>query len=243
MSKRQKLRKAKRLEAKREAFRQWQEGKRLYRVSFPWKKAGLMLLSFIFVSMLVWLVPKGIILLSSMKSISGPFGTISRGELDSYKFATMKTNYGDIKFELLTDSAPKTVANFILLTKDNFYNGIKFHRVIDDFMIQTGDPLSKDDDPNNDGMGGPGYQFEDEFNKNTPLLVRGIVAMANSGVDTNGSQFFIITTESTPWLDGKHTPFGRVIEGMEVADEISQLKTNDNDLPLRDVIIEELILS
>lgn len=142
---------------------------------------------------------------------------------------TLKTNLGDIKLELFDKDAPKTVANFIKLSKEGFYNGTRFHRVIKDFMIQGGDPNSKDNDWSNDGMGGPDYKFEDEFNSNK--LVRGTLAMANSGPNTNGSQFFIVTAKETPWLDGKHTAFGKVIEGMDVIDKIEALKTYENDNP------------
>lgn len=243
MSKRQRLRKAKRTVAKEEALRRWKENKRLYRVNFPWKQVLLLLGSFVVVGLLIWLVPKGVIWLISSKNVSGPFGTISKEELQENRFATLVTNKGNIKFELFYDSAPKTVANFVLLSQKDFYNGVKFHRIISDFMIQSGDPLSMDEDPNNDGTGGPGYQFEDEFNKHTPKLVKGVLAMANAGADTNGSQFFVVTTEAAPWLDGKHTPFGRVIEGMEVVEEIGQAKTNDRDYPLKDIIIEDVVLS
>lgn len=142
---------------------------------------------------------------------------------------TLKTNLGDIKLELFDKDAPKTVANFIKLSKEGFYNGTRFHRVIKDFMIQGGDPNSKDDNWSNDGMGDPGYKFEDEFNSNK--LVRGVLAMANAGPNTNGSQFFIVTAQETPWLDGKHTAFGRVIEGMDIVDKIESLKTYENDNP------------
>lgn len=142
---------------------------------------------------------------------------------------TLKTNLGDIKLELFEKDAPKTVANFVRLSKEGFYNGTRFHRVIKDFMIQGGDPNSKDDDWSNDGMGGPDYKFEDEFNSNK--LVRGVLAMANSGPNTNGSQFFIVTAEETPWLDGKHTAFGKVIEGMDIVDKIEAIKTYENDNP------------
>ena len=189
------------------------------------------------------MIPKGILWLASSKDVSGPFGTISKEELQENKFATLVTNKGNIKFELFHNSAPKTVANFVLLSQKDFYDGVKFHRIISDFMIQTGDPLSMDDDPNNDGTGGPGYQFEDEFNKNTPKLVKGVLAMANSGPDTNGSQFFIVTSEATAWLDGKHTPFGKVVEGIEIVEEIGQVKTNDRDYPVEDIIIEDVVLS
>ncbi|MBU1083245.1 peptidylprolyl isomerase [Patescibacteria group bacterium] len=192
---------------------------------------------------LVWAIPKGIIWAGSLKSISGPFGTLSREELVANKFATISTSEGDIKIELLSETAPKTVANFVLLTQKNFYDNVKFHRIIKDFMIQTGDPLSKDDDISNDGTGGPGYQFDDEFSSKMPNLTKGIVAMANSGVNTNGSQFFIITGESTPWLDGKHTPFGRVIAGLDIVDKIGIAKTSDNDRPKKDIIIKSVVLS
>lgn len=243
MSTRQRLRKARKTAAREEALRRWKEKKRLYRVSFPWKQVFLLLGSFIAVGLLVWLIPKGVLWLASSKDVSGPFGIISKEELQENEFATLVTNKGDIKFELFYDSAPKTVANFVLLSQKDFYDGIKFHRIINDFMIQTGDPLSMDDDPNNDGTGGPGYQFEDEFNKNTPKLIKGVLAMANSGVNTNGSQFFIVTSEATSWLDGKHTPFGRVVEGIGIVEEIGQVRTNDRDYPLEDIIIEDVVLS
>ncbi|OGB74043.1 hypothetical protein A2V68_01575 [candidate division Kazan bacterium RBG_13_50_9] len=169
---------------------------------------------------------------------------MSKTELANYKFATLVTMEGDVRFELLGDSAPKTVANFALLAKSDFYDGVSFHRVIADFMVQTGDPLSRDDDPSNDGSGGPGYQLEDEFNKKTPKLVRGMVAMANANEpNTNGSQFFIITADETAWLDGKHTPFGRVVEGMEMVDKISKAEIDENDHPQKDIIINDVIIS
>ena len=129
----------------------------------------------------------------------------------------MHTNHGSIELELFEDDAPKTVDNFVKLSKDGFYDGITFHRVIPDFMIQGGCPRG-------DGTGGPGYQFEDEPNEHR--VARGALAMANSGPDTNGSQFFIVTTEAAPWLDGKHTVFGRVIKGFEV---LTQLQRRDPD--------------
>ena len=121
-----------------------------------------------------------------------------------------------------------------------FYNETKFHRVIKDFMIQGGDPLSRDDDWSDDGTGGPGYKFPDEIN--SFKLVKGCLAMANSGPDTNGSQFFIVTASSTPWLDGKHTNFGYVAEGMEVVDKIEAVETNENAHPVEDVIVESIEL-
>jgi len=242
MSKRQRLRKEQKLAEKKEALRQWREQRKLYRVAFPWKKLVWPALGVALVVLLVIAVPKAVVWAASLRNITGPFGTISKSELAKTKFVTLVTSAGNIKFEFLSDTAPKTVANFVLLARGNFYNGVKFHRVIKDFMIQTGDPLSKDDDPTNDGTGGPGYTFNDEINSSTPKLVRGIVAMANSGANTNGSQFFIITKDATDWLDGKHTPFGRVTEGMDIADKIGNSKTK-NDRLIKDIVIEEVILS
>jgi len=136
------------------------------------------------------------------------------------KIAVIETNKGNIKLELYTKDAPKTVENFVKLASESFYDGIKFHRVISDFMIQTGDPLSKDDNPANDGTGGPGYSFEDEINFHKVDV--GSLAMANSGPNTNGSQFFIVTQRAQPHLDGKHTVFGKVLEGMDVVTSIEQ---------------------
>ena len=147
--------------------------------------------------------------------------------------ATMHTNHGPIAIELFSDDAPKTVANFEKLAGDGFYNGVIFHRVIPDFMIQGGDPTGT-------GSGGPGYQFEDEFNDQK--VVRGVLAMANSGPNTNGSQFFIVTAEATPWLDGKHTVFGQVTSGMDVVDAIEAVETDARDRPREDVVIESVEL-
>jgi peptidyl-prolyl cis-trans isomerase B (cyclophilin B) len=145
--------------------------------------------------------------------------------------ATLHTNHGAIAIELFDDDAPKTVENFLKLARDGFYNGVIFHRVIPDFMVQGGDPTGT-------GSGGPGYQFEDEFNDNK--VVRGALAMANAGPNTNGSQFFIVTTEAASWLDGKHTVFGRVTDGMDVVDTISALQTDARDRPREDVVIERV---
>ena len=154
---------------------------------------------------------------------------------------TLNTNYGDIVIELYREDAPKTVANFLKLAKEGFYSGTKFHRVIRGFMIQGGDPNSKDDDWSNDGQGGPGYSFEDEFNDHK--LVRGSLAMANSGPNTNGSQFFIVTGASTPWLDGKHTNFGQVIRGMDdVVRKIEAVRVNENDHPMADVVVRGVVI-
>jgi cyclophilin family peptidyl-prolyl cis-trans isomerase len=150
------------------------------------------------------------------------------------KNATIHTNPGAIELELFDEDAPKTVENFTKLAGDGFYDGVVFHRVIPDFMIQGGDPTGT-------GTGGPGYQFEDEFNQHK--VVRGALAMANAGPNTNGSQFFIVTTESAPWLDGKHTVFGRVTSGMEVADTISELPRDARDKPREDATIEKVELA
>jgi peptidyl-prolyl cis-trans isomerase B (cyclophilin B) len=147
--------------------------------------------------------------------------------------ATLQTNHGAIELELFPDDAPKTVENFTKLARDGFYDSVIFHRVIPDFMIQGGDPTGT-------GSGGPGYSFEDEINDHK--VERGALAMANAGPNTNGSQFFIVTTESAPWLDGKHTVFGRVTNGMEVADRISELPRDARDKPRDDVVIERIVL-
>jgi cyclophilin family peptidyl-prolyl cis-trans isomerase len=148
--------------------------------------------------------------------------------------ATLHTNHGPIEVELFADDAPKTVENFRTLAADGFYDGVTFHRVIPDFMIQGGDPTGT-------GSGGPGYQFEDEINHHK--VERGALAMANAGPNTNGSQFFIVTAEATPWLDGLHTVFGRVTSGLEVADAISLVERGPNDRPHDAVVIERVELS
>jgi peptidyl-prolyl cis-trans isomerase B (cyclophilin B) len=145
--------------------------------------------------------------------------------------AVMHTNHGDITVELFDDDAPKTVENFKKLSNDSFYNGVIFHRVIKDFMVQGGDPTGT-------GRGGPGYTFEDEFNDHK--IVRGALAMANAGPNTNGSQFFIVTTDAAPWLDGKHTVFGHVVDGMEVVDKIEGSETDQNDKPREEARIESV---
>jgi len=148
--------------------------------------------------------------------------------------ATLHTTKGAIAIELFDDDAPKTVANFKKLAADGFYDGIIFHRVIPDFMIQGGDPTGT-------GRGGPGYTFEDEINDHK--VERGALAMANAGPNTNGSQFFIVTTDSAPWLDGKHTVFGRVTDGMDAVDAISAADRDSSDKPRDDVTIERVEFS
>jgi peptidyl-prolyl cis-trans isomerase B (cyclophilin B) len=148
--------------------------------------------------------------------------------------ATLHTSSGAIELELFDAETPKTVENFLSLSRDGFYDGITFHRIIPDFMIQTGCPRG-------DGTGGPGYEFEDEANDQR--VVRGALAMANRGPNTNGSQFFIVTAEECPWLDGKHTVFGRVTGGLEVADAISELPRDDRDRPVEAVTIDRIELT
>jgi cyclophilin family peptidyl-prolyl cis-trans isomerase len=145
----------------------------------------------------------------------------------------MKTSEGDIVFELFDEDAPKTVSNFKQLASQGFYDGLIFHRVIDDFMIQGGCPQGT-------GTGGPGYTFEDEINQHK--IVRGALAMANAGPNTNGSQFFIVTTEAAPWLDGKHTVFGEVRDGLDVVDRIGTTKTDGRDRPVEPIGIETIEL-
>lgn len=160
--------------------------------------------------------------------------------LDDYSKATLRTNMGDIKIEFFNDDSPITVNNFLYLAKQGFYDGTIFHRVIKNFMIQGGDPLSKQADKAIHGTGGPDYRFADEFNDHK--LVWGSLAMANSGPNTNGSQFFIVTTESAPWLDGRHTNFGRLIDGLEVVKRIENMAVDSRDHPLTDIIIESIDL-
>ncbi len=147
--------------------------------------------------------------------------------------ATIHTTQGAVSVELFDEDAPKTVENFTKLAGEGFYDGITFHRVIPDFMVQGGCPRG-------DGTGGPGYEFEDEQNQHR--VVRGALAMANRGPNTNGSQFFIVTTEAAPWLDGKHTVFGRVTEGMDVVDAMSEAPRDANDRPRETISIDRIDL-
>ena len=148
--------------------------------------------------------------------------------------ATLQTNVGPITVEFFDDDAPKTVENFRKLAGEGFYDGLIFHRVIPDFMIQGGCPQGT-------GTGGPGYEFDDEFNDHK--VVRGALAMANAGPNTNGSQFFIVTTPAAPWLDGKHTVFGEVVEGMDTVDTIEKSETDARDKPVEAKTIEKVELS
>lgn len=194
---------------------------------------------------------------TSSAGSAGPTPTATEPSVSSDTIKViMETAKGNIELELYSKIAPKTVGNFVKLAKSGFYNGTKFHRVIADFMIQGGDPLSKDDNLANDGTGGPGYKFEDEINPKSLGLseevvaayeaqgyiynyslqslpvVAGVIAMANSGPNTNGSQFFIVSTKPQPHLYGKHTVFGKVVKGMDVV-----LKIKQGDI-LKQVIIK-----
>jgi len=148
--------------------------------------------------------------------------------------AILQTSEGPIELELFPEDAPKTVENFTKLAGEGFYDGLTFHRVIPDFMVQAGCPRG-------DGTGGPGYTFEDEFNAHP--VARGYLAMANAGPDTNGSQFFIVTADACPWLDGKHTVFGRITAGQDVADRISTVARDGRDRPLEPVLIDSVELT
>ena len=147
--------------------------------------------------------------------------------------ATLHTNAGPVTVELFDEDAPKTVDNFRRLSSEGFYDGLTFHRVIKDFMIQGGDPEGT-------GTGGPGYTFEDEPNQHR--VVRGALAMANAGPNTNGSQFFVVTAEACPWLDGKHTVFGRVVDGMDVVDTLESVETDAHDRPREPQLIDRVEL-
>lgn len=163
------------------------------------------------------------------------YSKVPEMQIDTQKKYTAKfeTTKGNFEVELYTNKAPKTVNNFVFLARESFYDGLTFHRVIKDFMIQGGDPKG-------DGSGGPGYAFEDEIND--IKLKRGVLAMANSGPNTNGSQFFIVTKEATDWLDGKHTAFGRVTNGLDVVMNIEKIETDENDRPKDPIIIKRIII-
>ena len=145
--------------------------------------------------------------------------------------ALVQTSEGDIEITFFDDAAPNTVANFQKLAGEGFYDGLTFHRVIKDFMVQGGCP-------DGNGTGGPGYKFADEFNDHK--VVRGALAMANAGPNTNGSQFFIVTTGAAPWLDGKHTVFGEITSGMDVVDAIENSETDGRDAPIEPKLIEKI---
>jgi cyclophilin family peptidyl-prolyl cis-trans isomerase len=154
-------------------------------------------------------------------------------DINKTYIAKFETSMGNFEVELFTKDAPKTVNNFVVLSKDGFYDNLIFHRIIKDFMIQGGDPQGT-------GSGGPGYKFEDEFNSHK--LVRGTLAMANSGPNTNGSQFFIITAEATDWLDGKHTAFGQVTSGLDIVMNMGNVETAGADKPVTEVKINKITI-
>lgn len=172
---------------------------------------------------------------------SNAMNTSNTSEALEGKRAVITTNQGVFTIELLADKAPETVANFVKLAEAGFYNETKFHRIIKDFMIQGGDPLTKDDAQKSRwGTGGPGYVFNDEVND--VALVKGVVAMANAGPNTNGSQFFIITTEATPWLQGKHTGFAKVVDGVDVVERIGMTEVGQGDVPLEDIAVISVLI-
>ena len=152
----------------------------------------------------------------------------------SNRIAVFDTNMGEFEIELFEDKAPNTTKNFIDLSEKGFYEGVIFHRVIDGFMIQGGDPTGT-------GMGGPGYQIDDEFHPDLKHDSEGILSMANAGPNTGGSQFFI-TLAATPWLDGHHAVFGKVVKGMEVVKEIGSVRTGFQDRPMHDVVINKITI-
>ena len=156
----------------------------------------------------------------------------SKGAKNMNRIAVFETNMGNFEIELFEDKAPKTTKNFIDLAEKGFYDGLIFHRVIDGFMIQGGDPEGT-------GMGGPGYTIKDEFHKDLKHNSEGILSMANAGPDTGGSQFFI-TLDKTPWLDGHHAVFGKVIKGMDVVKKIGKVKTGYNDRPVDKVVMQKV---
>lgn len=176
----------------------------------------------------------------SLSSKSKEFDRNIAVKIKTYSGVVLFTNLGEIEMKFSADKAPKTVVNFIKLAEKNFYDRTLFHRVTKDF-IQGGDPLTKEGDQSVYGTGGPGYKFKDEVSPNDKI-VRGVVAMANSGPNTNGSQFFIVTVKEALWLNGKHTIFAKVTRGMDVVDKISHLQTTKNNLPIKPVVLEKVIL-
>lgn len=199
-------------------------------------------LALVLVGLLSWLSPRQPLALTNVRTTTSSY--------NQNPMVTIKTNKGEITLELFADQAPNTVQNFVSLAQKGFYNGTQFHRVIRGFMIQGGDPNTKEQ-PDNwaiHGTGGPGYVFDDE--QNDIPLERGVIAMANAGIrggrGTNGSQFFIITAPKVDWLNqpggGWHTPFGKVTQGMEIVSAIEQVAVNENDHPTTPVIVEEVIV-
>ena len=182
----------------------------------------------------------GLIVLAKEGPTSGSVPAVQQEKLQE-PIAVLETTMGEIRLRLFATKTPQTVGNFVKLAKQGFYDGTTFHRVIPDFVIQGGDPNTKDDDPNNDGVGGPGYTFADEFHPDLHHDREGILSMANSGPDTNGSQFFI-TLKPLQYLDGKHTVFGEVIEGMDVVKSISLVERDKRDRPVTDVVVKKVTI-
>ena len=180
----------------------------------------------------------GLMVLSTDSAICKSSAAVQKERLEE-PIATLETSMGVIKLKLFALKTPQTVGNFIKLANEGFYNGTTFHRVIPDFVIQGGDPNTKDDDPDNDGMGGPGYTFSDEFIPELSHSKEGILSMANSGPDTNGSQFFI-TLKPLQYLDNRHTVFGEVIEGMDVVKKISLVDRDERDRPVTNVVVNKV---
>ncbi|MEK9182084.1 MAG: peptidylprolyl isomerase [Patescibacteria group bacterium] len=185
------------------------------------------------------LILAGLFVFSGLGKSKGSDSNTAR-KAETFSGTVLMTNFGEIEVQFATGTAPLAVSNFAKLAEKSFYDGTLFHRVTKDF-IQGGDPLTKGSDQSVYGTGGPGYKFKDEVSAEDKIA-RGIVAMANSGPDTNGSQFFIVTVKEAPWLNGKHTIFGKVIRGMDVVDKISQLQTSKNNLPIKPVLLEKIIL-
>jgi peptidyl-prolyl cis-trans isomerase A (cyclophilin A) len=179
------------------------------------KKVSYLILGILIISLIYILRPQG-------------------DQMTKNRIAVFDTNMGRFRVELFEDKAPVTAENFIALVNKGFYNGLIFHRVIYNFMIQGGDPSG-------DGTGGPGYTIRDEFHPDLKHDSEGILSMANAGPDTGGSQFFI-TLAPTPWLDNKHSVFGKVIEGMEVVKKIGKVETGQNDKPVEDVVINKITI-
>lgn len=186
-----------------------------------------------------FLILAGLFVFSGFGRSKGSDNDTAR-KAETFSGALVVTNFGEIEMQFATGTAPKTVSNFIKLADKSFYDGTLFHRVTKDF-IQGGDPLTKEADKSLYGTGGPGYKFKDEVFADD-RIVRGVVAMANSGPDTNGSQFFIVTVKEAPWLNGKHTIFAKVIRGMDVVDKISSPETSKNNLPIKQVVLEGVVL-
>ncbi len=190
----------------------------------------------VIVGCLMW----GLMVLAKEGSFSESAPVVQKEKLEE-PIAVLETTMGEIRLKLFATKTPRTVGNFIKLAKEGFYDGTTFHRVIPDFVIQGGDPNTKDDDPNNDGLGGPGYTFPDEFHPDLKHNKEGILSMANSGPDTNGSQFFI-ALKPLKYLDGKHAVFAEVTEGMEVVKKISLVDRDERDRPLTNVVVKKVTI-